>query len=333
MTSILFTGGGGAGNEALWSLLCHKYDLHFCDADRFAIDPLIPPNRRHQIPFASEPSFLVELGHLCESLAIDLLVPGVDEELPLLAREPRIFWPTRIMVPALAYVETMLDKLAMVRGLNDRGVRVPETRRLTDDLADMIFPCVCKPRSGRGSRNVSVLQTRQDAAALQAKLGPTAATMLVQEKIEGTEYTVQVSADANGILRAIVPVKVDIKRGITLRASTDFEPRVISACETIHAAMTASGCYNVQLILTPDGVAVPFEINPRISTTLCLVVASGVDPFSNFLGQLTNVELQPFEAGLRLQRHWRNHFVRASEGEADPDAEGPSDDIQTAVQS
>jgi len=141
-------------------------------------------------------------------------------------------------------------------------------------------------------------------------MGATAGTMMVQEKIEGVEYTVQMAADARGALQAIVPVRVSIKRGITLRATTEAEPNVMATCRAIHDAVPAAGCYNIQLMLTPDGHAIPFEINPRVSTTLCLVVAAGVDPFSIFLGKEKAQAGVPFTSGLKLRRHWQNHFSR-----------------------
>jgi carbamoyl-phosphate synthase large subunit len=39
---ILFTGGGGAGSEALWRLLHGKHELYFADARPEAIAPVIP---------------------------------------------------------------------------------------------------------------------------------------------------------------------------------------------------------------------------------------------------------------------------------------------------
>ena len=53
--------------------------------------------------------------------------------------------------------------------------------------------------------------------------------IVLQEIIEGQEYTIMMVADNRSRLMAIVPVKVNIKRGITLRAITDDNPIVISA--------------------------------------------------------------------------------------------------------
>jgi carbamoyl-phosphate synthase large subunit len=307
---ILFTGGGGAGNEALYRLLEGKYNVHFGDADEEAISPNIPKDRRHQLPWASDPNFILKMTELCRKLNIDLLVPSVDEELLVLSRNAEGLAPTLLFLPNTDYIETMLDKLSMIRSLSEKGISVPVSRTLTDDLNDIHFPCISKPRSGRGSRDVRVLNSIADAMLLKSKLGEMAEKILVQDKIEGVEYTVQMVADNAGQLRAIVPVRVDIKRAITIRAETEAEPQIIAACHSIHQAIPTLGCYNIQLMLTKEGKVLPFEINPRISTTFCLVVAAGIDPVAIFLEQDRNDSILPFVAGIKLRRHWTNIFLK-----------------------
>ena len=310
MMKVLFTGGGGAGNEALWRLLGHRYTLHFGDADPIAIDPCIPEERRHQLPWASDLDFIEKMAELCVRLEIDLLVPGVDEELLPLARNVRKLAPTRLLLPHADYVETMLDKLSMIKSLSKKKIPIPHSLTLADDFNSFHFPCISKPRKGRGSRDVRVLSSIADANSLKLTLGEAALNTLLQEKIEGVEYTVQMVANAKGQLRAIVPVRIEIKRGITIRAVTEMEPRVVAACLSIHEAISTEGCYNIQLMLTATGAVFPFEINPRISTTLCLVVAAGIDPISIFLEQIQSSETMTFTAGIQLQRHWTNHFMK-----------------------
>lgn len=315
MIKVLFTGGGGAGSEALFRLLGQHHVLHFGDADVSAIDPSIPEDRRHQLPWASDPDFVVKMREICARLDIDLLVPGVDEELLTLARRVGEFGSTRLLLPDEGYVATMLDKLHMVQALAAKRIPVPLSQTLADDLQGIRFPCVSKPRSGRGSRDVRVLETKRDAISLKSSLGPLSEKMLIQEKIEGVEYTVQMVADSRGCLHAVVPVKVGVKRGITLRAETEADSRVMSACSAIHQAIPTGGCYNIQLMLSPEGQVLPFEINPRVSTTLCLVAAAGVDPISVFLGDDERRDLLPFVTGLQLRRHWTNYFFEGQKHE------------------
>lgn len=309
MIKVLVTGGGGAGNEALWRLLRDRYDIHFADADIRNVDPAIPAERKHAVPWAISPGFVARVGELCRNLDIQVLVPSVDEELPLLSRAASLLAPTRLMLPSSEYIGIMSDKYAMAETLAKRGISVPATRLMADGPGKLTFPLVAKPRRGRGSRDVSIMRDPASVKDLIARVNGEAHGMVLQEWIGGVEYTVQMLADSQARLHAIAPVRVHQKRGITVHGETDPNPAVVAACKAIHEAAPAAGCYNIQLKLPPDGRALPFEINPRISTTCCLVVAAGLDPISIFLRPHAPAEITLCRPAVRLHRFWMNHFT------------------------
>ena len=306
MIKLLFTGGGGAGNEAIYRLLSDRYECHFADADPSAIDDAIPADKRHAIPLAQDAGFAKMVASLCCALGVDLLVPGVDEELPKMASIARSVPAMKILAPDSVFIAQMSDKLSMIRALDAAGLPAPWTFQ-ANERALVRFPAIAKPRNGRGSRGVRVVASEAELDAYLLLEGLEADNILLQELGYGTEYTVQMIADFHGVLRAVVPVEVEIKRGITLRAKTVENSMVDDACRAIHAAYPTGGCYNIQLILSNDGKILPFEINPRISTTFCLSVAAGVDPIAISLGLGPNIsETVAFRAGVTLRRHWRN---------------------------
>ena len=303
MKRILFTGGGGAGNEALFRLLGDPYEVHFADADRQAIDCSVPEERRHEIPFANDPSFTDELCALMERLQIELLVPGVDEELSLVAGlvdAGRV----QALLPPKPFVDRHLDKFSSMQQL---GAFAPKTV-MASEAAAIGFPCIAKPRSGRGSRGVSVIKSQEQLAAYLTFYEVKPETVIAQELGTGQEFTVLMAANCAGTLRAVVPVKVGIKRGITLRAETCRDAAVEEVCCKIHEATPVAGCYNIQLIRQEDGRVLVFEINPRISTTFCLGIAAGVNPIEIFLQGSGEASLLPFIENLQLHRFWTNHF-------------------------
>ncbi len=283
---LLFTGGGGAASDALALMLESRYDVHFCDADYEARPPSVAHDHWHAVLPASLGSFTMGVADLCRELAVDLLIPGVDEELLKLAmaRDWGVL-PCPMLLPESVVVATHLDKLASMRHLASLGIPVPITWRWG----------VVKPREGRGSRGVSILGHSDGN--------------IVQEYLDGQEYTVTVLADRQKRLRAIVPVKVGKKKGITLRAETDADPAVIALCRQIHGADPFSGCINIQCIKSADGTVKPFEINPRVSTTTCLAIAAGVDVFALYLDEGPVNGLAPFENGRPLRRSWRTVFA------------------------
>ena len=180
---------------------------------------------------------------------------------------------------------------------------------------DVGFPCIAKPRSGRGSRGVHVVGSVEQARGYLGLYGLAADEVVAQERLGGREFTVMMAADRDGELFAVVPVLVHVKRGITVLAETADDDAVIGACRAIHRALPTRGFYNIQCMATPDGRVAPFEINPRVSTTFCLALeALEVDPIAVFMGWAPRPEgLAAFHSGLRLRRFWYNQIGAANE--------------------
>jgi carbamoyl-phosphate synthase large subunit len=307
---LLFTGGGGAGSEALYRLLGDRYDVHFADADPEVKPASVPAGSWHRIPFAADADFVAGLRRLCGDLGVDLLVPGVDEELLPIAQSAAAVAP-EVLLPPAAFIETHLDKLTSQAVLRSKGIAVPETGTLSDRRG-ITFPCIVKPRRGRGSRDVAIVRSEEELRAHVVMCRRPADDFIVQERLEGQEFTVTMVADRAGVLRAVVPVKVRVKKGITLRAETDRDGAVIAACAAIHAASRVTGCFNIQLVKNAAGEVKPFELNPRVSTTVCLALAAGVNFVDLYLGggaATAASELAPFQDRLRLKRSWHNEFL------------------------
>lgn len=304
---LLFTGGGGAGSEALARLYERDYEVHFADADLEARPAPVDARRFHQIPFAADPTFTDGVRALCEMLKVDVLIPGVDEELLPLARARDVF-ACHVLLPPASFIETHLDKLTSAQSLAAAGIPVPATE-ICAPTARVAPPCIIKPRRGRGSRGVAVVRSHEELAAQLALSRARPDELVLQELLAGQEYTVMMAANRDAQLRAVVPVRVGIKRGITLRAITANDAAVISACRAIHAAQPVAGLYNIQLMRADDGSAKPFEINPRISTTGCLALAAGVDFIATCLERGEGGDLAAFQDGVGLKRSWHNEFI------------------------
>lgn len=316
---LLFTGGGAAssslanmsvkGEYAGLRDLAGRYEAHFADADMHAKPYGVSSDRWHWIPPAYSVSFTSSVAELCKRLEIDLLVPGVDEELlPLAMARNWHALPCKVLLPESEIVAMYPDKLLSMRTLSKLGIAVPTTERLK--FRDRVsFPCVVKPRFGRGSRHVAAVRNQEELSAHVTMSGCPEADFIVQHGLEGQEYTVTVVADTQQRLRAIVPVKVGLKKGITLRAETDADEAVTDLCQRIHRAYPFSGCINIQCIKQVDGTVQPFEINPRVSTTTCLAIAAGVDVFALYLDEGPVEGLAPFTNHLTMKRSWHTEFA------------------------
>lgn len=302
MKKILFTGGGGAGSEAIYRLLSPQYEVYFADADIETISDVIPKDHCHQILYADDLKFIDHLDNLCNKYSIDLVVPSVDEELLKI-----VDLDTPAMLPEHEYIKIMLDKFNSAKTISNANLDSPKTIKVSSFLQgnSFSFPCIIKPRKGRGSRNVKILNRADQVVAYLLLTEMQADDVILQELIIGQEYTVLMGADSEKNLKLVIPVKVGIKRGITLRAEIVNNEIVDAACRAIHKAFPARGCYNIQLILTDDGIVMPFEINPRISTTFCMSLAYGVNPINIFYNKIdSGLE----KIGSKLKRSWINEF-------------------------
>ena len=295
-------------------MLCKRYEVHFADADNDAKPYLVPSTHWHQIPSASAPTFCEELNRLCRNLGTDLLIPAVDEEL-LLVSQARDSMACEVLLPPTEFIKAHLDKLKSNLLLLGYGLPAPKSEPLPEHQK-VPYPCIVKPRQGRGSRGVAIVHSEEELHAHAVLSRRRSEDFIVQELLLGQEYTVMMAADRAGKLCAVVPVRVRIKKGITLRAETDRDEHVIAACVAIHAAQPVSGCYNIQLIKAETGDVKPFEINPRISTTACLALAAGVNFVDVYLGEEKSQSprepgLLPFRSSLGLRRSWYNQFIES----------------------
>ncbi|MGR3278176.1 ATP-grasp domain-containing protein [Acaryochloris marina NIES-2412] len=311
--NILFTGGGGAGTEAIWKIWQDKYSLYFADASVQAITPVIPHNRRVSIPLASDLSFCMTLFKVCQELDIDLLVPGVDEELSQLsALQGNSNWP-ELLLPSQAFVDLMLDKLACFHAVASAGLMCPRTLPLVD-AAKVGFPLIAKPRSGRGSRGVMLLQDIEQVQAYLTLQQKQASAFIAQEYVKGQEYTVFVCADSYGQLRAVIPVKVNEKKGITILAKTEEVPEITEYVSKFQSYFKPTGVYNIQCVVLDNATVMPFEVNPRVSTTFCLALSTGFDPVKVFFSEQNLEPPSCFTPKIdySLQRNWVNTIIPIS---------------------
>ena len=132
--------------------------------------------------------------------------------------------------------------------------------------------------------------------------------IILQELGHGQEYTVFVSANKLGELNAIIPVKVVQKKGVTVVAEACDNTYVIKYVKDFHARYQASGVYNLQCMVAENGRVIPFEINPRVSTTFCLALYAGFDPFYHY--ELPANEVYEIKKPCFLRRFTHNEMFR-----------------------
>ena len=87
----------------------------------------IPEDRKLKIPSALSKDFQPEIIRLCKRYDISLLVPYVDEELVEVCLISKQLAPTKVFLPKLSFIETMIDKHLANEALLIKGIDAPKS--------------------------------------------------------------------------------------------------------------------------------------------------------------------------------------------------------------
>jgi carbamoyl-phosphate synthase large subunit len=276
---VLVTGAGGPAAVSVMKSLSADPSVSLIAAD---MDPwaaglyLVPPEARTLIPAGLDPGFIDAALARCVAMGVDVLIPTVDAELRPLGRARASFARAGIelMLAPDQALDVTLDKLALAERCAGK-VRVPRTERLDQvtDHESWTYPVIVKPRTGSGSRDISLVESAQSLARLDPS-----ADFLVQEYLPGEEYSIDVLADVTGHVVASVPrVRERVDSGVSVAGRTLHDAEL----EALGAAVATATCLtyiaNVQFRRDTAGRPALLEVNPRVPGTLPLTVASGVD--------------------------------------------------------
>lgn len=223
---------------------------------------------------AHEDAYLSEVIELLESKKADFFVPVSEPELLTVSRSAHRFdaLSTRLVINRRNIVETFSNKYETAMFLRRHGLPHPKTFMLADYAGELGFPLVVKPVRGCGSKRVWVVEDDDDLDYLTRKND---GTLIVQELV-GTsdqEYTTGVFSDGK-TTRSITFKRILGFGGLTVAAELCRAGEMDSLAEVISARCSLFGSINIQTRRV-DGRFIPFEINPRFSSTLPIRIAFG----------------------------------------------------------
>lgn len=310
--TVLITGAGGAAVPGLIRRL-RKNGYIVVAAD---MDPLAAgfyyANKSFVIPAGNSMDFLPAISDICSTEKVDVIVPLVDEELLACLELERD--AIAVMLPRYDFVETCLDKYALMGRLSKANIAIPETRLATNGHEGLMFPLVVKPRIGRGSRGLQIVRTEAELSDYFTTTNYAAEALILQEYIEGVEYTVSAVAWRDGEVQAVVPKEIISKKGITKLAVTRRNSRIDELCYRVQSQLRPDGPFNVQLRIDErSGEPLIFEINPRFSTTISLTIAAGIDELGGLLSQAIygrgSYEFGEWQEDIVLLRQTLDEFI------------------------
>lgn len=255
-------------------------------ADQFAIAPRIYNESYIQ--------FLIEY---CEVKDIKAIIPLFDIDLPILAQHKELFEGKGIRLVISDFLETKIcnDKWLTYKFLIDNSFSTPATFVDIDECKNALaagkidFPLIIKPRWGMGSKGIFEAENLEELEVLYLKtrreiertylrfesVGDTAHAIIIQEKLMGQEYGIDVFNDLKAKHVCTIPKKkIAMRAGETDVAEVIDDPNLEELGLQLSLKLQHIGNLDVDVFLVNDNWYV-LELNARFG---------GQYPFSHLAG-------------------------------------------------
>lgn len=250
-------------------------------ADKKAIVPRISEGR----------AYLDAIIDICQKEEISLVVPTIDTELLLLAENKEELenkTKARILVSDLSVIRICRDKKNTQRFMEEHGFLVP--RLLTDaelSAGNLSYPLFIKPLDGSSSMNAFKVHNEEELHTyLQLIEHP-----MVQEFMEGTEYTIDAFLDFDSQIISLVPrIRIATRSGEIAKGEIVRDEEIIRDVNHLMEELKPIGHITIQCMKTKRGIEY-IEINPRFGGGAPMSIMAGADSCENLYRLLLGEKL------------------------------------------
>ena len=257
-------------------------DLNSCTHAKYLCHEFI---QKPAIP-EGHPDYLQFWTHLVHHHQIDLILPGIENDVVFFARTRA----DQVTLPALinsqAVLELGFDKYKLYQFALEHDVKTIPTILASDQAAlehmlDQSCQYLLKPRCSNGSLGLHRFQSASDLSIFLEDTIKLDRSQYILQPCVGTddkEYTASIFGFGDGSYQGPIVFRRTLsKEGYTKYAQTvDPAEDVLSSIDTISRQATPLGPTNFQFRQV-HGDFLLMEINPRFSSTTSLKAAFGFD--------------------------------------------------------
>lgn len=242
-----------------------------------------------QAPYANTGRYIPFLLNLAKKNQVRYIFPLTDLEIDVINLHRGEFEKRGLTVcmPSEKTLSVARDKYALFKAFeNDRLVPSVPTFTSEDDLTKMIYPCVAKPKGGRSSEGLCLLDNPDQLEVIKGK-----SDYIFQEKVKGNVCTVDFVRDFAG--NSFCVPREELLRtkngaGTTVRIFHDMNLEKLVTY--IGSKLNIQGVVNMEFIKNDMGFYL-IDINPRFSAGVAFSCMTGYDFINAHLNCFTGDEL------------------------------------------
>lgn len=336
--TILMTAAGSPSGPALAS--CFKNlgerKVRIIGTDMKS-DPTIEQyvDKCYYAPPATDSSYVDCLLEICRIEHVDVLLPGISDELLPLCKRKAEFEAigTKVSVSNATSIEICTNKRKFYDYLNQNGIKTPQYRQVRNieefdnAVEELGFPekCVCfKAVESSGSRGVRIIDATRSRADILFGEKPnslfttyedlrsilleveTFPEMMAMEYIPGREYSIDLVADNGRVLYICGRSSDVVNASIPMEGALSKDEEAYALCETIVKLLKIDGNADFDFKYDAEGHAVLMEINPRQAATMAVFREGGINMMYLRVKQLLGEELPECKIryGTRFKRRY-----------------------------
>ena len=245
------------------------------------------------VPRISDSSYIPELLKICKAYQVDALIPTIDTDLLLLAKERNSFTSigTSVFISSPEKVALCRDKRLTTSYFHSLGLHSPSP---VDSIEEYTggFPAFIKPLDGSSSIGANKANSIEELYHYASQLYG----YIIQPYVSGTEYTVDIFCDRNGSPIYITPrIRQAVRAGEVLKTKIDYQESIITEMLRLVDDFKPCGPITVQLIRDEKtGINHYIEINPRFGGGAPLTMKAGANSARTAL-QILSGETVPYQ--------------------------------------
>jgi carbamoyl-phosphate synthase large subunit len=278
-------------------------------ADKDATAPaLVDADAAFQVSDIYETNYADEILELAQQQNVDAIISLNDLELPLLASKKTQFIEhgIKLLVSDSEVIDIAFDKYKTHQFIESLGLYSPKTYISLDvakkaiDQNELDFPLILKPRWGSASIGIefadspeeldlayNLLRIKLNKTILKtASQADTDGAILIQEKLLGIEYGLDVVNDLNtNYYGTFVREKLNMRSGETDKARSVIDQRFEQIGQTIGKNLKHLGNLDCDVFLVGEKLYV-LELNPRFGGGYPFSHEAGVNTVAMYISWL-----------------------------------------------
>ena len=324
-------------------------DIRIVGVD-MADDPTINymVDKYYRVPEATNEKYVDILIDICKKENVDIYFPNISAEVSAVADRADEFYQlgTKVSISDQSVVTLVNNKLHVYDFLREHRLPLPDyypVHTITDfevGCKKMGYPekPVClKLVSNSGSRGVRIIDAGRDRYQIFAhekpnsfftsyedmfsilKSSPVLDEMMLVEYMPGNEYTVDLLAESGEALYIVGREHIVSLMSIAQKSIVSKIDSAYEVCRKIVKTLNYSGNIGFDFMKNADGIPVLMDINPRLTATVSVIAAAGVNLPYLRVKQLLGEKLPECNVnyGTTLVRRYGEYLVDSAGKEID----------------